>query len=115
LVSSPDIRFNWIYLDFAYSCIGKFTLLKKLDTTVSSSDIGFNRIYLDFAYSFIGKFTLSKDSISQFPPLTLDLIGFIWIFQCSLSGDFYALNCGHPVFSASFTCQLDPDRENPSD
>jgi len=55
---------------------------------VSSSDIGFNRIYLDFAYSFIGKFTLSKDSISQFPPLTLDLIGFIWIMFIPLSVKF---------------------------
>jgi len=115
LVSSSDIGFNWIYLDYVYSFIGKIHPFKRFDITVSPSDIRFNWMYLDYVYSFIGKFTLSKDSISQFPPLTLDLIGFILIFQCSLSGDFYALNCGHPVFSASFTCQLDPDRENPSD
>jgi len=102
-------------LDYVYSFIGKIHPFKRFDITVSPSDIRFNWMYLDYVYSFIGKFTLSKDSISQFPPLTLDLIGFILIFQCSLSGDFYALNCGHPVFSASFTCQLDPDRENPSD
>jgi hypothetical protein len=72
-------------LDYAYSFIGKFTLLKKFDTLVSSPDIRFNWIYLDYAYSFIGKFTLSKNSILRFLLLTLDLIGFIWIMLIPVS------------------------------
>jgi hypothetical protein len=59
--------------------------LKRFDTSGSSSDIGNNWIYMDFSGFFLDSFPFSKDLIPQFPPLTLDLIGFIWIMLISLS------------------------------
>jgi hypothetical protein len=95
---SPTIRINWNYLDYTDFFISKFTLSKDSIPPVSSSEIRINWNYLDYTDFFISKFTLSKDWIPLFHPLTLELIGIIWIMLIPLSVNSRFQKIGFPRF-----------------